>query len=444
MTDVELGTGSSGAGDAEDRDAGAVVENTAAEAPKAPEPPETLRPVDDHLQQILDTVQLLAPMELPLVDLIGLVLAEDITANLPLPPFDNSAMDGYAVRLADLEGAGPDSPAELTVVADIAAGTVYELPLEPGTCARIMTGAPVPTGAEAVVPVEWTDGGTESVKITRVPDRDAYIRILGSDVAAGEVVLKAGTRLGPRQVGLLAAIGRVHAAVHPHPRVVILSTGSELVEPGNPLGPGQINDANGPALTAAVQSMGAIAYRVGIVADDPQGLLDTIEDQLIRADVVITSGGVSVGAYDVVKQVLSTLGTVEFTRVAMQPGMPQGFGTVGEDRIPIFTLPGNPVSAYVSFELFIRPAIEKMMGRVSDRKTITAFSIGAFDSPAGKRQYARGLYDPSGRSVRPIGGHGSHLVGDLALANCLIVVPEHTTRVSDGDDVEVIMLDGAR
>jgi len=231
--------------------------------------------------------------------------------------------------------------------------------------------------------------------------------------------------------------------VHPHPRVVILSTGSELVEPGNPLGPGQINDANGPALAAAVQAMGAIAYRVGIVGDDPQGLLDAIEDQLIRADVVITSGGVSVGAYDVVKQVLSTLGTVEFTRVAMQPGMPQGFGTVGEDRIPIFTLPGNPVSAYVSFELFIRPAIEKMMGRTGTRKPVDAFCLKAFDSPRGKRQYARGIYNADGRTVRPVGGHGSHLVGDLALANCLIVVPEHVTRVIDGDDVQVIMLDGA-
>ena len=405
----------------------------------------TLRPVDDHLALILDTVQLLAPMELPLADLNGLVLADDIVAGVPLPPFDNSAMDGYAVRLADLDGASPDSPAELTVIADIAAGSVYEGTLDPGTCARIMTGAPVPTGTEAVVPLEWTDGGTESVKITRVPERDGYIRVLGSDVVVGETVLKAGTTLGPRQIGLLAAIGRVHAAVHPHPRVVILSTGSELVEPGAPLGPGQINDANGPALAAAVQAMGAIAYRVGIVADDPQGLLDTIEDQLIRADLVITSGGVSVGAYDVVKEVLSTVGTVEFTRVAMQPGMPQGFGTVGEDRIPIFTLPGNPVSAYVSFELFVRPAIERMMGRdVKARQTFTAICFEAFDSPRGKRQYARGVYNAVGRTVRPVGGSGSHLVGDLALANCLIVVPEDVTRVADGDDVEVMVLDGGR
>jgi molybdopterin molybdotransferase len=470
MADVELGTGTSGAGDADVEDAGTAAADggetvtgggggtggvgAGAGAGRGVgggggghdhDDIEGLRPVDEQLALVLDTVQLLAPMELPLADLNGLVLAEDITASLPLPPFDNSAMDGYAVRLADLEGASPESPAELTVVADIAAGTVYDQQLEPGTCCRIMTGAPVPAGAEAVVPVEWTDGGTESVRITRVPERDAYIRILGSDVAVGETVLTAGTRLGPRQIGLLAAIGRVHAAVHPHPRVVILSTGSELVEPGNPLGPGQINDANGPALAAAIQAMGAIAYRVGIVADDPQGLLDTIEDQLIRADMVITSGGVSVGAYDVVKQVLSTLGTVEFTRVAMQPGMPQGFGTVGEDRIPIFTLPGNPVSAYVSFELFIRPAVEKMMGRdVAPRKTVEAFCLGAFDSPKGKRQYARGIYNPDGRTVRPVGGHGSHLVGDLALANCLIVVPEYVTRVSDSDDVQVILLDAAR
>jgi molybdopterin molybdotransferase len=406
---------------------------------------EKMRSVDDHLSLVLDTVQLLAPMDLPITDVNGLVLAEDVTASMPLPPFDNSSVDGYAVRLADLEGAAEDSPAELRVVGDIAAGTVYEGILEPGTCARIMTGAPVPHGAEAIVPVEWTDGGTESVRVTRVPERDQHIRVLGSDVATGDVILKAGSTLGPRQIGLLAAVGQVHAPVHPHPRVVVLSTGSELVEPGSALGPGQINDGNGPSLTAAVNALGATGIRVGIVGDDPQGVLDAIEDQLIRADMVVTTGGVSVGAYDVVKEVLSTLGTVEFTKVAMQPGMPQGFGTVGEDRIPIFTLPGNPVSAYVSFELFIRPAIEKMMGRAAGpRKTVTALCLGEFDSPEGKRQFARGVYDPVGRSVRTVGGHGSHLVGDLALANALIVVPEHVTHVVDGDDVEVIVLDALR
>ncbi|GAA2043590.1 molybdopterin molybdotransferase MoeA [Catenulispora yoronensis] len=404
---------------------------------------EKLRSVDDHLNLVLDTVQLLAPMELPITDVNGLTLAADVVAAMPLPPFDNSSVDGYAVRLADLDGAGPDSPAELRVVGDIAAGSVYEGILEPGTCARIMTGAMVPHGAEAIVPLEWTDGGTESVRITRVPERDEHIRVLGSDVATGEVVLKAGARLGPRQIGLLAAIGQVHAPVHPHPRVVVLSTGSELVEPGAPLGPGQINDGNGPALTAAVNALGATGIRVGIIGDEPQGVLDAIEDQLIRADMVVTTGGVSVGAYDVVKEVLSTLGTVQFTKVAMQPGMPQGFGTVGEDRIPIFTLPGNPVSAYVSFELYIRPAIEKMMGReTGPRRTVTATCFGAFSSPNGKRQFARGVYDAVGHSVRPVGGHGSHLVGDLALANALIVVPEHVTEVVDGDDVEVIVLDG--
>jgi molybdopterin molybdotransferase len=403
---------------------------------------EKMRSVDDHLALVLDTVQLLAPMELPITDVNGLTLAADVVAAMPLPPFDNSSVDGYAVRLADLDGAAEDSPAELRVVGDIAAGSVFEGILEPGTCARIMTGAMVPHGAEAIVPVEWTDGGTESVRITRVPERDEHVRVLGSDVAAGEVVLKGGTRLGPRQIGLLAAIGQVHAPVHPHPRVVVLSTGSELVEPGTPLGPGQINDGNGPALTTAVNAMGATGIRVGIIGDEPQGVLSAIEDQLIRADMVVTTGGVSVGAYDVVKEVLSTLGTVEFTKVAMQPGMPQGFGTVGEDKIPIFTLPGNPVSAYVSFELYIRPAIEKMMGReAGPRRTVTATCFGAFSSPRGKRQFARGVYDAVGHSVRPVGGHGSHLVGDLALANALIVVPEDVTEVVDGDDVEVIVLD---
>jgi molybdopterin molybdotransferase len=232
--------------------------------------------------------------------------------------------------------------------------------------------------------------------------------------------------------------------VRPRPRVVILSTGTELVEPGTPTSSGQIHESNSYILTTAAREAGAIAFRVGIVKDDPRLLLDTIEDQLIRADLVMTSGGVSVGAYDVVKEVLSRLGTVNFEQIAMQPGKPQGFGTVGPDSTPIITLPGNPVSAFVSFEVFVRPMIRRMLGvETLNRPVVSAKCVGGLKSPAGRRQYARGWLDvEDGRYVvTPVGGQGSHLVGDLAHSNSLIVVPEDVTQVADGAPVDVMVLE---
>ncbi|HEY5031513.1 MAG TPA: gephyrin-like molybdotransferase Glp, partial [Actinomycetes bacterium] len=254
----------------------------------------------------------------------------------------------------------------------------------------------------------------------------------------------AGTRLGPAQIGLLAAVGRDRVVARPKPRVVVLSTGSELVDPGLPLQPGQISESNSFALTAAAREAGALAYRVGIVLDDPRKLIDTLEDQLIRADLIVTTGGVSAGAYDVVKEVLSRLGTVTFEKVAMQPGMPQGRGSIGPDAIPIFTLPGNPVSAYVSFEVFVRPVIRRMLGvEPLLRPTVRAVCTAELTSPAQKRQFARGwLSVEEGRYVvRPIGAQGSHLVNDLAHANCLIVVPEDVTDVPAGSSVTVMVLE---
>jgi molybdopterin molybdotransferase len=272
----------------------------------------------------------------------------------------------------------------------------------------------------------------------------ANIRRRGEDVKVGDLVLDVGTRLGPGQLGLLAAVGRDRVKVRPRPRVVILSTGTELVEPGQPVGSGQIHESNSYILTTAAREAGAIAFRVGIVKDDPRLLLDTIEDQLIRADLVMTSGGVSVGAYDVVKEVLSRLGTVTFEQIAMQPGKPQGFGTVGPDSTPIITLPGNPVSAFVSFEVFVRPMIRRMLGvETLARPVVSAKCVGGLKSPAGRRQYARGWLDvEDGRYVvTPVGGQGSHLVGDLAHSNSLIVVAEDVTQVADGAPVDVMVLE---
>ncbi|MEE1938441.1 gephyrin-like molybdotransferase Glp [Streptomyces sp. TRM 70361] len=472
--------------------------------------------VDEHLADILRSVRPLEPIELQLLDAQGCVLVEDVLVPVSLPPFDNSSMDGYAVRVADVAGASEDDPAVLQVVGDAAAGTGRAPEVGPGQAARVMTGAPLPPGAEAVVPVEWTDGGTGGgpadamaahradpsgaggeVRVHRPAEPRQYVRDKGSDVRAGSVALTAGTVLGPAQIGLLAAIGHGTVTVRPRPRVVVLSTGSELVPPGSPLGHGQIHDSNSFALTAAARAAGAIAYRVGAVADDAPALREVIEDQLVRADAVVTSGGVSVGAYDVVKEALSDLaGTalggaeparpgdgdsagpadadgpgpgpepepepesapapapapargVEFRRLAMQPGKPQGFGLVGPDGTPLFALPGNPVSSYVSFELFVRPALRALMGlEPVSRPTVRARveCDGPLTSPGGKRQFLRGRYTPPAPgeetgTVRPAGGAGSHLTASLARADALIVVPEQTTGVARGDELEVVLLD---
>ncbi|MGW1324234.1 molybdotransferase-like divisome protein Glp [Streptomyces antibioticus] len=423
--------------------------------------------VDEHLEDILATVRPLEPIELQLPDAQGCVLVDDVTVPVSLPPFDNSSMDGYAVRVADVAGASEEFPAALEVVGDVAAGQSGLLRMGPGQAARIMTGAPLPPGAEAVVPVEWTDGGLGAgpvgemrarslapeqasghVRVYRPAEARAHVRAKGSDVKAGDRALEAGTVLGPPQIALLAAIGRGTVRVRPRPRVVVMSTGSELVQPGEELRDGQIYDSNSFALTAAARDAGAIAYRVGAVADDAETLRSTIEDQLVRADLLVTTGGVSVGAYDVVKEALSHVGDedepgagIDFRKLAMQPGKPQGFGSIGPDHIPLLALPGNPVSSYVSFELFVRPAIRTLMGlqdvhRPTTRAKLTADR--ALTSPKGRRQFLRATHTDG--TVRPVGGAGSHLVAALAHADALIVVPEDVESVAPGTEVEVVLL----
>lgn len=414
--------------------------------------------VEEHLADVLAGVVPLPPIELQLLDAQGCRLAEDVVATGDLPPFDNSSMDGYAVRTADTIGATTRYPSVLGVVGEVAAGAA-ELPkVGPGQAARIMTGAPLPPGAQAVAPVEWTDGGSgsgqaadrmaapvagEEVRVFQDVAEGAHIRRRGSDIQAGETVLTAGTRLGPTQLGLLAAIGRGTVRVHPRPRVVVLSTGSELVQPGEPVGPGQISDSNSFTLTAAAQQAGAIAYRVGGVPDDAAVLRGVLEDQLGRADLIVTSGGVSVGAYDVVKEVFADYAGMDFRKLRMQPGKPQGFGRIGDGDagVLLLALPGNPVSAYISFELFVRPVIRTMLGAPDIHRPVTrARCTGAVRSPAGRRQFLRGWYDGGEGTVTPVGGSDSHLVGALARANCLIVVDEDAVAVAAGERVEVVLL----
>ncbi|MFJ2589406.1 gephyrin-like molybdotransferase Glp [Streptomyces sp. NPDC087538] len=432
----------------------------------------TIWSVDEHLDDILGAVRPLEPIELQLHDAQGCVLVEDVMVQIALPPFDNSSMDGYAVRVADVEGADEEFPAVLTVIGDIAAGSdglPGDRSLGPGEAARIMTGAPLPAGAEAVVPVEWTDGGTGGgpadtmrslreapegaggeVRVHRPVEARAHVRARGSDVKPGDLALGAGSVIGPPQIGLLAAIGRSTVKVRPRPRVVVISTGSELVQPGEELTGGRIYDSNSFALTAAAKDAGAIAYRVGAVTDDADTLRATIEDQLIRADIVVTTGGVSVGAYDVVKEALSSVGDedepgsgIDFRKLAMQPGKPQGFGSIGPDHTPLLALPGNPVSSYISFELFVRPVIRTLMGlkdvhRPTVRATLDADK--ALSSPSGKRQFLRGTYDAEAGTVTPVGGSGSHLIAALAQSDALIVLPEDVTSAEPGTDTEVILL----
>jgi len=408
-----------------------------------------LRSVDEHLAEILASTAPLPDFQQPLMDALDLACAEEVVAAMALPRFDNSAMDGYAVHQRDVVTASDESPVKLPVIGEIGAGHGNVERLPPGTAAKIMTGAPLPAGADAVVPYEWTDRGAREVWVAQAPEVGAHVRYAGEDVALGDVLVESGTALGPRHLGLLASIGRAAVRVRPRPRVVIVSTGTELREPGSALESDSIYDGNSYLLAAAAKRAGAIPYRVGLVPDEPMAFLKALDDQLGTADVVVTSGGISMGDYDVVKEALTPLGTVWFGGIAMQPGKPQGFGYLesGDRRVPIFTLPGNPVSCYLSFEMFVRPALRRMMGLTPEsRRPVHARLTHQVRSPRGRRQFLRGVLTigtdgTTVTEVEPVGGSGSHLVGDLAASDALIVVPEDVTEIAAGAQVTIIRLD---
>jgi molybdopterin molybdotransferase len=392
--------------------------------------------VAEHRQRVAELVGQMPVLQLPLDECLGLVLAADVIAPVSLPPFDNSAMDGYAVLAADLAGVSAAGPARLPVADDIPAGRTELSALVPGTVQRIMTGAPVPPGADAVIQVELTDGGVETVTINATVAAGTNIRIAGDDVQKGDPVLLAGTVLRPAQLGLASALGLAQLPVRRRPRVLVLSTGSELVEPGQPLLPGQIYESNGMMLASSVREAGCIAVQLRFVPDDIEEFHRALAPYLGSVDVIVTSGGVSAGAYEVVKDALASH-DVRFTKVAMQPGGPQGAGTY--EGLPVLTLPGNPVSAQVSFEVFVRPALLASMGHLQvERTTARATITTGLTSPAGKTQFRRGAHDPSsGQVVTPVGGPGSHLLSALALSNCLIEVPEDVTELAAGAEVTV-------
>lgn len=417
-------------------------------------PPSALCTVEEQLGDVLAAVRPLAPVTLALEEAVGRTLREPVRAALDIPVFDNSAMDGFAVRVADVAAATGDTPAVLRVVADLPAGTADDPRLGAGEAARIMTGSPVPADADAIVPFEDTVGGLEdslhTARVLRAPaGPGAFVRRAGDDVHAGDVLLEEGTVLGPLQIAAATAAGVTTATVSARPRVAIVSTGSELVPAGTPLRRGQIPESNGVLLAGLAAAAGAEVVARLRVDDEGAALRDAVAALLAASvDAVVFSGGVSAGAFEVVRTELS--GAMTFRRVAMQPGKPQGFGTLPTPAgsALLFGLPGNPVSAAVSFEVFVRPALLAMQGRRAIHRPILHLPAGApWRTPEGRRQYLPAIVDTGADgtwTVRPAtaGGSGSHLAGGLGRARTLAIVPAEVADVRTGDPVAVMLLEG--
>jgi molybdenum cofactor synthesis domain-containing protein len=399
-----------------------------------------LLPLADAQAHVLAACAPLHPSAVPLADALGLVASVPITAESPVPPFDNSAMDGYAVRAADTVSA----PCELTELGTLAAGASTDVVVGAGQALRIMTGAPLPVGADAIVMVELTEPGSSpgTVRIAEAVQLGTSVRRAGSDIAAGDVVLAKGTVLTPGVLGVLASLGASRAPCHRRPRVGVLSTGDELVAPGEPLGPGQIRDANRPMLLALVAQSGCTPVDLGIVGDDRAALVRAISQGVEGCDALVTSGGVSVGDFDLAKVVLDELGEMRWMQIAIRPAKPFAFGVVG--GVPVFGLPGNPVSSLVSFELLARPGLRALMGHaVVHRPQVPALADVPFErDPDGKTHFVRvrSSVEVDGRvHVAPVTGQGSHQLASMAGADALVVLPDGR-GVPAGAEVATMLL----
>ena len=419
-----------------------------------------LMPLAAYLGSVLRRLRALPPLDLDLTQAYGNVLAGDVIVPHPVPAFDQAAIDGYAARWEDIAAAGRAGshpsfgtfeggprPVRLNVVGDLGAASWRPVRLTPGACFSVAAGAPLPIGADVVVPVHWTDQGMAAVEVYHAPKRGQGVRRAGELLAVGQLIAHAGAYVTPAMVAAIAAAGIGHVVVRPSPRVVIVATGDELVDVGRPSQPGQIVDANAHALTAAAVEASALAYRIGICDDDPEGLRGLLEDQTLRADLIITTGGTGNGPGDIVRRILSRQGSVEFTDVALYPGTALGFGTVGAEEVPVVCLPGDPGAALIGFEVLVRPVIQLLAGAEPVfRPSVRAHLLETISSPGGLREFRpahvaerRG----GGYTVQPLAG-GPYTLSGLAEANGLLVLGERVTHAAAGSTVDVLLLDRRR
>ena len=412
-----------------------------------------MRSVEEQLAAITANAAMPAPVRIAISESLGLLCAEDVVAERPLPGFGQSAIDGYAVRAVDVRGESGETLAEfdevtLPVVGEVSAGSHHPMRLQPKQAVRVHTGAPLPTLADAVLPLDWSDRGERRVTALRAVKSGDFVRRVGDDVQPGDVAVSAGAVISPAQVGLLAAVGRSKVLVHPRPRMSVISIGAELVDIDRDPGLGQVFDVNTYALAAAGRDAGAEVHRVGIAAGEPRRIREIIEGQLIKSELLVITGAVGGAAGDEVRRVLSEMGEIDVERVAMHPGSVQGFGLLGDDRIPTFLLPSNPVSALVVFEVMVRPLIRIALGKGNPRRrAVAARAIAPVESVPGRRGLIRGQLmrdrETSEYLVQPFGGATgaqAHLLAGLAEANCLVVVPDDVTHVRPGDIVDVLFL----
>ena len=418
-----------------------------------------MRSVEEQQARVAAAAVAPRPVRVAIAEAQGLMCAEEVVTERPLPGFDQAAIDGYAVRSVDVLGVGGggadadddvddgNREVSLPVMGSIEAGARTPSRLQPRQAARVQTGAPMPTLADAVLPLRWTDGGEARVTVLRGVRSGAYVRRTGDDVQPGDVAVRAGTIIGPAQVGLLAAVGRERVLVHPRPRLSVMCVGGELVDISRTPGNGQVYDVNSYALAAAGRDAGAEVNRVGIVDTEPKELREIVEGQLNRAEVVVIAGAVGGAAAESVRSVLAQLGEMEVTRIAMHPGSVQGFGQLGPEGVPVFLLPANPVSALVVFEVMVRPLIRLSLGkRQPMRRVVQARTLSPISSVAGRKGYLRGQLmrdqDTGEYLVQALGGApgASHLLATLAEANCLVVVPGEAEQIRTGEIVDVAFL----
>ncbi|MHC9944473.1 gephyrin-like molybdotransferase Glp [Corynebacterium diphtheriae] len=421
-----------------------------------------MRSVEQQLALVTQSAVAPEPVRIAIAEALGLMCAEEVQASRALPGFDQAAIDGYAVRAVDVGGErglgrpidAPIGPIEtsLPVVGEVPAGSQRPLRLQPKQAVRVHTGAPLPTLSDAVIPLEWTDYGRKRMTAHRPVRSGEFVRHAGDDIRPGDVAVSDGAILSPAHIGLLAAVGRSKVLVYPRPRMSVISVGHELVEIDREPSLGQVFDVNSYALAAAGRDAGADVHRVGIAAGEPRRLREIVESQLLRSEIIVIAGAVGGSGSEEIRRILSDLGEIDTTRVAMHPGSVQGFGLLGENQTPVFLLPSNTVSSLVIFEMFIRPVVRMSLGkRSSQRRLVRARALNHVGSKVGRRGYirARLMRDAQTQDylVEGLGGANgapAHLLAGLAEANAMIKIPEDVNEVRPGDIVEVLFMSQGR